>query len=540
MASNSKLAGLLAALFLFLTGNSALAEEAGEVQCAAALGDVWGEAGTDASLYRLDGANLASVQELAEAVDNRLVGKRTVIVEGGDFSGRDFSGTAFARLCFSGTKLAGTNWTGVHAPSIGFVGADLEGAVLRDAHMPGVLFRNANLVNVDASGADFSDGQFDGGWFESSISGWRIDGANMRGFRFDCGITLDDGCPVYTGDEAVSARGTDFSGAMLESYHLYDMDVARARLHGTRIGPGQLPDFAAAEFAGPLILAGGDTMVSVSADEARELIADHAIAAKAGNAPSFDCAKAASPVEKLICGEYESELRRLDRQMAWLYARQPVIDSNPASGKLPPQPHREAQRTWLRERNACMADPDEYAARQCVVDSYNGRIGELLAPLDDMTGLAEGEAALFVDDVLPLTDAMRGSALFARIAPVLAADSYVHVVLIARANGGYDIEGEAVGANAHTCGLGASGAHRDGKTGWYIVPHDESASFARIFRLIGDEMDIIDNGHPDYEEEPAAVDFVSCGMRASFPVMRRIMVDPAIAARYRVDPEWRP
>ena len=54
--------------------------------------------------------------------------------------------------------------------------------------------------------------------------------------------------------------------------------------------------------------------------------------------PSFDCARAGSAAEKLVCGD--AELAALDRQLAARYAQ--ATDADPA-----------VQRGWVKERDAC-------------------------------------------------------------------------------------------------------------------------------------------------------------------------------------------
>lgn len=75
--------------------------------------------------------------------------------------------------------------------------------------------------------------------------------------------------------------------------------------------------------------------------------------------PSFDCAKAASEAEKLVCTD--AELAALDRQLAARYAEAKDID--PA-----------VQRGWVKGRDECWKADD---ARLCVLESYRTRLVEL-------------------------------------------------------------------------------------------------------------------------------------------------------------------
>lgn len=78
-------------------------------------------------------------------------------------------------------------------------------------------------------------------------------------------------------------------------------------------------------------------------------------------AASFDCSKAQSTVEKMICAD--AELSRLDDDMTTRYNEALNVQSR--SGEL-----RQAQRQWIRERNACLDLP-------CLKQAYIGRLSTL-------------------------------------------------------------------------------------------------------------------------------------------------------------------
>ncbi len=75
-------------------------------------------------------------------------------------------------------------------------------------------------------------------------------------------------------------------------------------------------------------------------------------------AASFDCAKAASKVEKLICGD--AEISKLDEELNLVY-KTALQDAKQAEAI------RQAQKQWIRERNGC-----EDAA--CVKRAYEERL----------------------------------------------------------------------------------------------------------------------------------------------------------------------
>jgi uncharacterized protein YecT (DUF1311 family) len=81
----------------------------------------------------------------------------------------------------------------------------------------------------------------------------------------------------------------------------------------------------------------------------------------AAHSASFDCSKAATRVERMICGD--PDLCYLDEQLDKAYARMRMFD---VAG------HVEEQRRWLKEvRNAC-------ETTSCMHNAYATRIGEVL------------------------------------------------------------------------------------------------------------------------------------------------------------------
>ncbi len=80
--------------------------------------------------------------------------------------------------------------------------------------------------------------------------------------------------------------------------------------------------------------------------------------------PSFDCAKAQSESEKLVCGD--ARLAALDRQLAALYKR---VQTSPDELDIAAE-----QRGWVKGRDACWQAVDRH---RCLVESYQTRIVEL-------------------------------------------------------------------------------------------------------------------------------------------------------------------
>lgn len=134
----------------------------------------------------------------------------------------------------------------------------------------------------------------------------------------------------------------------------------------------------------------------------------------AAELPSFDCSKADSAAEDLVCAD--ADLAGRDRKLAEIY-RQSLErldsggDSSGAVGEL-----RAEQRGWIGGRNDCWKADDP---RECVQSSYRTRIAELeatydLAPhLDPVSYVCEGNpaneiVATFYQTELPTVKLERG------------------------------------------------------------------------------------------------------------------------------------
>jgi uncharacterized protein len=83
--------------------------------------------------------------------------------------------------------------------------------------------------------------------------------------------------------------------------------------------------------------------------------------------PSFNCAKASSSVEELICND--AELAELDRSLASLYSA--VLKNTPAGEQ---KMLKAEQRGWIKGRDDCWKSDD---MRGCVASEYRYRIDAL-------------------------------------------------------------------------------------------------------------------------------------------------------------------
>lgn len=81
--------------------------------------------------------------------------------------------------------------------------------------------------------------------------------------------------------------------------------------------------------------------------------------------PSFDCAKASTKVEKMICNDESGKLQKLDRYMAKTYKElRQNLNKNEQNKLLT------SQRLWLQTLNQCKS-------KECAKELLQNRVGEL-------------------------------------------------------------------------------------------------------------------------------------------------------------------
>lgn len=140
-----------------------------------------------------------------------------------------------------------------------------------------------------------------------------------------------------------------------------------------------------------------------------------------GNAetgPSFDCTKAESGSEKLICGD--AELADLDRRVSGRYAEAlTAAGSLDAGADKAVKDLRASQQGWVKGRDECWKAKDK---KTCVSDAYLRREAELIAgwtlipPLSTATWTCEGNPAnqlvtTFFETPLPSVRFERGDSV---------------------------------------------------------------------------------------------------------------------------------
>lgn len=487
--------------------------------CQYAYGNIYG--GVDGerageAMRTYDGTKITSPEQLAGY--SKASGDRTIMIEGGNFSAWNFTGVELSNICFVESDLSRSDWTGMTVPGLGFIKANVEAAIIPGAKMQDILIRSSVFARVNAQGASWTSGRLDGGW-NGDVQGLNIDAADLTGFKFDCGITVSDGCPIAR--NGISARGTKLAFADISSFGFYDADMTGAILNQTVISPRQLTDFKDASNMGAVFLSGGDEKVMVLPETWAVLMAS-ALAAEENDAPSFDCGKARTDIEKEICGEYSSNMRQYDRQVAALYKQ----------ARKQGRGVKASQKAWLKQRNACGA---EQYPTDCLRKSYDQRVGQLIGLLGEQDWLRPGEEALFLQEVLPLTDEIKQSQSYAQLVPILAGAARSSLLVKRSVDGSLEAAGDAVGANAHICGLGVKGLRFDRVTGWYSIAEAKNGVTRNfpVLRYHDGQIEIYKGGKFLGDDDSPAMNYVSCGARASFPTMVRMAVSPELLERYR-------
>jgi uncharacterized protein YjbI with pentapeptide repeats/uncharacterized protein YecT (DUF1311 family) len=463
--------------------------------------------GIDSPGAVIDARSFTSAAELVAAIRSRR--DERVAVVGGDFSDEDMRPLAAPGkvACYLESDLSRTDWRGGEATGTRFIGVKLTGAQMAQAQLDSAVFEGVDLSAADLTAATLSGARWQGANWTSNLEKTVFRNAVMEGFQFRCGITMDESCG---GSGGADFGGADLSHADLASFPVWGYDsFAGAHLVDTRIGPRAVRHLGDAAIDGGVVLASGwfeedgwpDTAVRLTREEFLSL-RDAALAVD-GDRPSFDCARAGNAAERMICGEYESHLRGLDRELAEAFA---LLREN---GEVT----LESQRAWLRSRNAC-TDSD------CIRRAYETRLEQLYGALGTRFALAPDASVTFEEEVLPLPADFRATDLYRRIVPVLRAASYQSVTLTGREDGTLTGEGEAIGGNAHTCTFGVDGAVYDRATGWYVGV-TEDGNRVPLFRVRNNQLTLRYSGNMgDTPDE--AQNFISCGARAAFTDLRNL------------------
>lgn len=452
----------------------------------------------------IDARDMASADELAtylEAFDHPIS-----IVHGAKFAGDDVA-VLLGKLaggCIHDSDLSNTSASRAEFENSAIVRSSIEGANWQGAQLDGTRFVGVNAKNAQLNGATMRGGIWSGRYWKSNLLDADFSGAMMDGFRFECGITMDESC---------GATGrANFSGADLRNADLADQsfiaywDLDGASIEAARVNPRSLRWLEEASIEAEVTLAASSARFAGPSDRLNgdefAALRDETILLKTDK-PTFDCAQAQGFVEENICWEFAHHLRRFDRQLAEIYSE---------ALRKRVRGVRRDQRRWLKQRNAC-------ETTRCIATAYQDRISDILAEIGSPIVLAPDATLHFTTDVLPVTSATRGGELYKRLLPVLRASSRQDVTLTGLEDGGIRIQGEAVGANAHLCSWNAQ-THYDAETGWYVA-RGENGDPVQMFRVWKGKLEPRYSGNIG-DTPDAAADFISCGARASFGDLRNL------------------
>ncbi|MBV7257959.1 pentapeptide repeat-containing protein [Erythrobacter crassostreae] len=461
----------------------------------------------------LDGAELHTPDMLRAALkrirSSEHSGAKTpvVLIARGNFDGWLFQGTNPDNLpvCFNQSSLAGSNWENADYPGVGFLQSDLTDANFRRARIENAIFHDSALTNAIMQDAFIKGGRFSGSWARS-VTNWDLSGSDLTQFVFDCGITIGDGCTLER--DGIKFAYANLEKADISSFPTWGTaDFDGAVFKSTKIAPKQIRYLVGINPVGTIVLHGGNERSYLTKSHFQQLHALSKIVVEEKSEPSFQCSDARTIVEKLICGEYETRLRTLDRRMTFLYT----------NGWPHHSPGLQPQRAWLKERNKC-EDAD------CVETAYNDRINAVLAANGEPMFLDLGESAYFIPDTIGLPKSIIGSELYERIVPAVAGEAMASVRITRELDGTYSAIGQSIGANAHICSLSGTSLSFDSTSGWFSST-DEGSNSWPLFQIIRDELTIYKNGRFSDSRPENSSAFVSCGARAYFPDMQRIFYD---------------
>ncbi len=521
------LAGALSAV-LTLLASPALAEDHA---CETEARDfyLWSvSTAEDATVTNATAANLAwkdaPVLGAADLNPRALaaLGGRPAIVKGATLKGADFSGLTLKNICFVDSDLDTTHWTNARLEGVAFLQTKLYDADFHGAHIARSAFFNADLDDLVGARADLREVLIAGGTF----SGLDLRGAVLDGVEMHCSlIVTDDTCEWP--ERTVHVEGATLRRTLFSVYRTDKWSFEGARLDHATVELNQLPQFRGAIALNAVTIAAsgyGSEKVEVSPEE-WQAIAAALVPEREG--PSFDCARAASPVERRICAPGASNVNPLklaDANLAEVYR------AALGAGRVTAAD----QRRWLATRDACLSRPETGApgaatVEDCLSGLYAARQTELERLASPPTWLRHGEMILYVYSDPPFAKAFRATPTYSKLVPVIVdSSSSTLVVTVGAEPHGLSVSGAAWGANGHSCGMGAAGLTLDPKTGWFVGPHKPTDGDRRtrepVVRLYGDWAETEDF-HGDLES-----DYGGCGMRAYFGRMNRI---PATAEQIK-------
>lgn len=375
--------------------------------CLPALGRLG--ATPNAAITVVDGAALNSPSDL-RSLRRKAKDGQPIIVKGGDFSGKKFGDDDFSNLCFDGARFVGTRWSKSRLDGAAFVNSDLTGALFDRVSLRGILFRNSVLTRMDASGANLSYGQLDGGW-DPSMAGLRLENAQMTGFKFECGSSSTDGCSFDR--KQISLRGANLTNANLGTFSLWDANLVDVILNNTEIAFDQIPQYADADVQGPLRVKSGSRQVGLSPDA----FTLAATLLRAPAKPDTECSDPATPLTQIFCQTGQSALRAQRDDIDRMY--QSIANSTrPDGSAITVTAPSKAHDRYLASLRKCALKVEDKAI-PCIADIMTKRRAVLVATLIKARPLEADVRALFVNVETPMLQNISREPRLASLTPLL-------------------------------------------------------------------------------------------------------------------------
>ncbi|KWV92090.1 pentapeptide repeat-containing protein [Erythrobacter sp. YT30] len=387
--------------------------------------------GGDDPGFTIDASGLTKVRELERIRRKTRAG--TIFVSGGSFVGADFRQAKLYNMCFFGTDFSQTQWFGTSAPGLGFVGVDLTGADMRNSNLPDVLFRNANLSVVRASRAKWKQGRLDGGW-EGSLRELDLADADLTDFRFVCGVSAVDGCPLER--SGISMVRANLRRASLHSFFSDDLDLTDARIDQSELSLDHLALLDDAKLVGPVVLRSLRRAVMLFPGEVTRL--------SQAKQPRMQVCEPAEPNAQIgfstqptalvmACNVPGSTMRNLLQSVA-LLEEEAKDTADYASQRA----------IWEQGRDACLAFNNGDQQIGCISNSYRSRQITLRTALGKPDWLSDGSYRLFLSREAAFPTDKGAPGLYSRVLPVLLDRASAAVIVRSDGQGGLEAKGIAV------------------------------------------------------------------------------------------------
>ncbi|MGB3471666.1 MAG: pentapeptide repeat-containing protein [Erythrobacter sp.] len=385
--------------------------------------------------FAIDASGLTKIRQLERIRRKTRAG--TIFVSGGSFVGADFSKAKLYNMCFFGTDLSQTNWTGLEAEGLGFVNVDLTGAKMARSQLTNVLFRDVKLGLVDARQARWTQGRLDGGW-EGSLRELNLTGADLTDFRFVCGTSPMDGCPLERA--GITMKDANLRRASLHSFYAADLDLAGARVDQTELSLDYVRLLEGSKLVGPVVLRSLRRAVMLFPGEVKQLTKVAEIAEQELEVCPVVEPESGTPRTALAiaCDIPGSATKNLLRSVA-LLERQ----ARTAEGSDPADYDRRF-RTWVEGRDSCLAFTNPEEQTTCVTTAYRTRQKNLRMALGKPPWLSDRGYRLFLSREAAFPTDKDAPGLYGRVLPVLLDQAVAAVIVRSDGEGGIQAKGVAL------------------------------------------------------------------------------------------------